>query len=174
MSPTGSYLEIDGRPALRFVREYDHPAERVFTLLTDPDELAHWFPARVTVTSWAPGAAITYSFEEDGDGGDGEVLVHEPPHRVRFSWGGEQLWFEVETRHDGRTRLTFTHVMEERDTAARHAAGWHACLDALDDALDDAVAGTPGAAPGSRTPHWTELYQAYVDAGVPSGAPIPG
>ncbi|GAA4913129.1 uncharacterized protein YndB with AHSA1/START domain [Actinomycetospora succinea] len=170
MSPTGSYLEIDGRPALRFVREYDHPADRVFTLLTDPGELRHWFPATVAPEAWTPGAAIVYSFEADGDGGTGEVLAHEPPHRVGFSWDGEQLWFEVETLRDGRTRLTFTHLMDERDGASRNAAGWDLCLDALDAAL----AGTPGGAPGGRTPAWEELYEAYVAAGVPSGAAIPG
>lgn len=170
MNPTGSYLEIDGRPALRFVREYDHPVERVFTMLTDPAELAHWFPARVAAPSWAPGTTITYSFEADGDGGDGEVLAHEPPHRVGYSWGGEQLWFEVETLRDGRARLTFTHVMEERDAASRNATGWDFCLDALDGAL----AGTPHAQTPGPPSGWETLYQAYVDAGVPSGAAIPG
>ena len=76
MNPTGSYLEIDGRPALRFVREYQHPAERVFVLLTDPDELAYWFPARVATPTWSPGATVTFSFEADGDGGTGIVLTH--------------------------------------------------------------------------------------------------
>ena len=75
MNPTGSYLEIDGRPALRFVREYQHPAERVFVLLTDPDELAHWFPARVATPTWSTGATVTFSFEADGDGGTGTVLA---------------------------------------------------------------------------------------------------
>ena len=171
MNPTGSYLEIDGRPALRFVREYDHPADRVFALLTDPAELAHWFPARVSTTAWTPGAAITYSFGTDGDGGDGEVLAHEPPHRVGFSWDGEHLWFDVETLRDGRTRLTFTHVMGERDAASRNAAGWDFCLDALDGALAGMPRTPPEAGP---PPGWETLYQAYVDAGVPSGAPIPG
>lgn len=170
MSPTGSYLEIDGRPALRFVREYRHPAERVFALLTDPDELAHWFPARVAPSAWTPGATVTYSFSADGDGGTGTVLAHEPPRRVAFSWGGEELWFDVETLRDGRSRLTFTHLLEERDAASRNAAGWDLCLDALGRAVD----GAPGAPPGGRTPAWEDLYRAYLAAGVPSGAPIPG
>ncbi|GAA4802388.1 hypothetical protein GCM10023200_44420 [Actinomycetospora chlora] len=170
MSPTGSYLEIDGRPALRFVRDYGHPAERVFALLTDPAELAHWFPARVATASWDPGATVTYTFETDGDGGTGEVLAHEPPHRVGFSWGGEELWFAVETLQDGRSRLTFTHLMTERDAASRNAAGWDLCLDALGAALD----GSPTRAPGGRTPAWEERYQGYLAAGVPSGAPILG
>lgn len=171
MSPTGTYLEIDGRPALRFVREYGHAAERVFALLTDPDELAHWFPARVAAPAgWAPGAAVTFSFEADGDGGTGAVLAHHPPRRVAFSWGGDELWFDVETLDGGRSRLTFTHLLDERDAAARNAAGWDVCLDAFSAAVD----GSPEAPSGGRTPAWEALYQAYVDAGTPSGAPIPG
>ncbi|PVZ12031.1 SRPBCC family protein [Actinomycetospora cinnamomea] len=170
MSPTGSYLEIDGRPALRFVREYAHPAERVFGLLTDPAELAHWFPATVVAPDWSPGATLTYTFETDGDGGTGTVLAHDPPRRVAFTWEGEELHFEVETLRSGHTRLTFTHLLDERDAAARNAAGWDLCLDAL----DATVEGTPAAPEGGRTPDWEQVYEAYVAAGVPSGAPIPG
>lgn len=170
MNPTGSYLEIDGRPALRFVREYHHPAERVFVLLTDPDELAHWFPARVAAPTWSAGAPVTFSFEADGDGGSGTVLVHEPPRRLAFTWDGEELRFEVETLRDGRSRLTFTHLMDERDAASRNAAGWDVCLEAL----TAAIGGTPGTPPGGRSPEWEALYEGYVAAGVPSGAAIPG
>jgi uncharacterized protein YndB with AHSA1/START domain len=170
VSPTGSYLEIDGRPALRFVREYRHPAVRVFALLTDPDELAHWFPARVAPSSWDAGATVTFSFAADGDGGAGTVLAHDPPRRVAFSWGGDELWFDVEDLAGGRSRLTFTHLLDERDAAARNAAGWDLCLDALARAGD----GTPDAAPAGRTPAWEERYRSYLAAGVPSGAPIPG
>jgi uncharacterized protein YndB with AHSA1/START domain len=166
----GTYLEIDGRPALRFVREYGHPTERVFALLTDPAELTHWFPAAVAPASWAPGAELTFTFEAPGDGGTGTVLAHEPPHRVAFSWAGDELWFALETLADGRTRLTFTHLLDERDAAARNAAGWEVCLDAL----DTAVAGAPDAPSGGRTPGWEAIYEAYVAAGLPSGAPIPG
>ncbi|MDI5906840.1 MULTISPECIES: hypothetical protein [Streptomyces] len=56
-------------------------------------------------------------------------------------------------------------MLSAADTAARNGAGWDACLAALD------------ARAHSRSferPQWKELYQAYVDAGVPSGAPVPG
>ncbi|MDD7964919.1 SRPBCC family protein [Actinomycetospora lemnae] len=170
MTRTGTYLEIDGRPALRFVREYDHAPERVFALLTDPAELVHWFPAGVAPESWEPGATVTYTFETPGDGGTGTVLVHEPPRRVAFSWGGDELWFEVEALDGGRSRLAFTHLIDEKPAAARNAAGWELCLDAL----DAAVAGTPVAPSGGRTPAWEAIYQEFVAAGMPSGAPIPG
>lgn len=171
MNPTGTYLEIDGRPALRFVREYRHPAPRVFALLTEPGELAHWFPAAVALpTGWTPGAPVTFSFEADGDGGTGTVLVHEPPRRIAFSWGGDELRFDVEELRGGHSRLTFTHLLSERDAAARNAAGWDVCLHALTAAVD----GSPAAPAGGRPAGWEELYRAYVDAGTPSGAPIPG
>ena len=89
---------------------------------------------------------------------------------VRRSWGGDELWFDVEELTGGRSRLTFTHLLDERDAAARNAAGWDLCLDALSRAVD----GTPDAAPGGRTPAWEERYRGYLAAGVPSGAPIPG
>lgn len=46
-----------------------------------------------------------------------------------------------------------------------NGAGWEVCLTDLD-----------ARACGERLegPHWKELYQAYVDAGIPSGAPVPG
>ena len=45
--------------------------------------------------------------------------------------------------------LRFTHVLEERDTAARDAAGWHVCLDRLGDRLD-------GGSPEALGPEATE------------------
>lgn len=85
---TGSYLEIDGRPALRFVRDYPHPPERVWEAVTDPTELAAWFPARVAFPGRGTptaGGEVRYSFDEDGDGGAGTVVVHEPPHRLTIT-----------------------------------------------------------------------------------------
>ena len=41
----GTYLEIDDRPAVRFERIYDHPVDRVWQAITDPNEMSHWFPS---------------------------------------------------------------------------------------------------------------------------------
>jgi hypothetical protein len=67
--------------------------------------------------------------------------------------------------------LTFTHVLSDGpDAIARTAAGWHVCLDAFARRLGNpaAAAVTPG-----RTPEWEARYDAYVERGYPSGAPIP-
>jgi uncharacterized protein YndB with AHSA1/START domain len=169
---TGTYLEIDGRPALRFVRDYAHPPQRVWEAVTDPTELVAWFPARVAFPDLgepARGGVVRYSFEEDGDGGTGRVVTHEPPHRLTLTWAADELRLVVEPLDDGGCRLTFTALLGERDTAARTAAGWEVCLEALDAAL----AGDPATPPGGPTPAWRRHYEAHLAAGVPAGAPVP-
>ena len=169
---TGTYLEIDGRPALRFVRDYPHAQQRVWEAVTDPTELVAWFPARVAFPDHgapAEGADVRYSFGEDGDGGTGTVVTHDPPHRFTVTWAHDELRLVLEPRHDGGCRLTFTALLGERDTAARTAAGWEVCLEALDAAL----AGHPSSAPGGPSPQWRRHYDDHVAAGVPAGAPVP-
>ncbi|NMO91040.1 SRPBCC domain-containing protein [Actinomycetospora sp. TBRC 11914] len=169
---TGTYLEIDGRPALRFVRDYPHPPQRVWDAVTDPTELAAWFPARVAFPDAgapAPGAAVRYSFEADGDGGTGRVVTHEPPRRFTVTWATDELRLVLDPLDDGGCRLTFTALLGERDTAARTAAGWEVCLEALDAALG----GRPSIAPTGPTPAWRRHYEDYVGVGVPAGAPVP-
>ncbi|WP_433798941.1 SRPBCC family protein [Actinomycetospora sp. CA-084318] len=168
---TGTYLEIDARPALRFVREYPDPVERVWAAVSDPTELTAWFPARVsfpdagTPTS---GGTVAFTFAEEGDGGSGTVLVCDPPSSLVFTWEGDELRFEVSPLRTG-SRLTFTTILADRDTAARSAAGWEVCLEALDVAL----AGRTPEAPGGPTPAWRRHFDDYVAAGVPAGAPVP-
>jgi hypothetical protein len=96
----------------------------------------------------------------------------DPPRRFAFSWGDEELRFELEPSAGGEgCVLRFTHILSERDRAARDAAGWHACLDELEKRL----AGTPATAPGtSPTEEWREHYEEYTRRGMPTGAPIPG
>lgn len=52
----GTFETIDGRPALRFERDLAHPVDAVWRAVTDPVELAHWFPTHVTVDLRIGGA----------------------------------------------------------------------------------------------------------------------
>jgi hypothetical protein len=63
---------------------------------------------------------------------DGEVVELDPPHRFALLWGVDLLRFELAPDGDG-TRLTMLHVINEEgeDAAAKVAAGWHLCLDAM-------------------------------------------
>ncbi|MFI0508783.1 SRPBCC family protein [Streptomyces sp. WSLK1-5] len=162
---TGTYLTLDdGRPAVRFSRTYDHPVARVWRFVTDADELAHWFPSRAEI-DLRPGGAVKFSGDPHMEDSTGRVIAVDEPRHLSFEWGGDELRFDLEALDENRTRLTLTNVLQAADTAARNGAGWEVCLAALD-------AHARGERPGR--PPWEGLYRAYVDAGLPSGAPVPG
>jgi uncharacterized protein YndB with AHSA1/START domain len=162
----GSFRTIDGRPALVFERRLAHPTDVVWRAVTDPAELSHWFPAELSFD----GDTITFTFP-DGQAppSHGRVLERDQPQLFAFSWGDDVLTFELDDDGDG-CLLRFTHVLAERDTASRNAAGWHVCLDRLAERLGGADAPAPT---GEPTDEWRAHYDAYVERGVPSGAPIP-
>jgi uncharacterized protein YndB with AHSA1/START domain len=170
MTAHGSYTTVDGRPAVRFERRLAHPQGAVWRTVTDPAELKHWFPCEVEA-DLRVGGPMRFAFSPH-HAVDGEVLELDEPHRFAFRWGVDVLRFELAP--DGEhTRLTMLHVLHEEgeDAAARTAAGWHVCLDAMERRLagGDGVPET-----GRPTPEWQARYDEYVARGVPSGAAIPG
>ncbi|MEV7074096.1 SRPBCC family protein [Streptomyces sp. NPDC091972] len=162
---TGTYLTLDdGRPAVRFSRTYDHPVARVWQFVTDADELAHWFPSRAEI-ELRPGGTVKFSGDPHMEDSTGRVVAVDEPRHLSFEWGGDELRFDLEALDEKRTRFTLTNVLGAADTAARNGAGWEVCLAAL----DARARGENG-----DRPRWEELYRAYIDAGLPAGAPVPG
>jgi uncharacterized protein YndB with AHSA1/START domain len=180
-APHDGTLVIDGdRATLRFERWYPHPVDRVWRAISDPDEMATWFPSNVegerrvgsdlVFDDGAQRAAADEAGEPtraDGPMFRGRVVVHDPPHVFSFTWGGELLRFELSPDGDG-TRLLFTQVLSHPSVAARNGAGWDACLRELDRLLD---------APTAPERDWTDVYADYVrrigpPTGVPSGGAV--
>lgn len=95
----------------------------------------------------------------------GVVVAYEPPRRLAFTWGPDEIHFELNAIDDGHCRLALINVLGDRSAASRNAAGWSLCLDALQSGLD---------ATSVDGPAWRDYYDAYLAAGVPSGAPFPG
>ena len=170
MAMHGTFETIDDRPALTFERRLAHPVERVWRAVTDPAELAHWFPSAVS-GELAAGGRLTFSFaDEDVPTLEGEVVDFEPPRRFAFTWGDDVLRIELEAAGEGCV-LRFTCLFDDTERASRDAAGWHVCLDRLEGHLG----GTPTQAPDDgATPEWRELYEDYQRRGLPAGAPVPG
>jgi uncharacterized protein YndB with AHSA1/START domain len=171
----GTYETIDQRPALRFERRIHHPVQAVWEAITEPAELGQWFPCEVEV-DLRVGGPMKFTFPEMSlpDAAStllGEVTELDPPTRFAFMWGEDHLHFALEPADDGASCiLRFTVELDARDKAARDAAGWHVCLDALERRLagaeQDPSTGTSGP--------WREIYEEYQRRGVPAGAPIPG
>jgi len=168
-SDLGTYIEHEGRPAVRFVRTYPHSAERVWRAVTDPAELVRWFPSAVEYEPRV-GAPVRFSGDPYMENVTGQVLAWEPPRRFGFTWGEDEVHLTVEAVDDGSSRLVLVNVLADRTTAARNGGGWYVCLAELTKALDGVPSGGPHS---SDTLPWEPVYRAHVDAGLPSGAEIP-
>ncbi|MFD9894536.1 SRPBCC family protein [Amycolatopsis sp. NPDC059027] len=159
MSGSTQLETVDERPVLRFVRRLAHSPEKVWHTITDPAELAHWFPAAVS-GDLRPGGVITFTFEGQDESTDGEVLTVDPPREFAFSWNSDVLRWVLTPDGDG-CLLEFTHTFGRGESAiarlaaGRNAAGWDTCLDALDARL---IGATP-----EQPANWHDRMAAYVE-----------
>jgi uncharacterized protein YndB with AHSA1/START domain len=160
----GLLEEAGGRWRLRFTRTLRYPPEVVWRALTEPDDLAAWFPTTVEGER-AAGAPLRFSFPKgEAEPFDGEMLVYDPPSVLEFRWGPDTLRFEVRPVPGG-SRLTLLDTFEEQGKAARDAAGWHVCLDALDAHLAD-----PATTPEPSA--WKPLNDAYTERFGPEASSV--
>lgn len=161
----GTLERRDGRAVLHFTRPLRHRPEQVWQALTDPVELAAWFPTTIE-GELAPGAALRFVLRElEAPAFSGEAITVDPPSLLVFQWGDELLRFELEPDGEG-TLLHFSAAFYELGKAARDGGGWHDCLDRLGDALDGTT--TPGTA-GDR---WRKVRDAYRERFGPDASTI--
>ena len=136
---TGTLESADNGYRLRFERRLDHSPERVWRAITEPEELAHWFP---------PGEEL-------------QVTESEPPRLLAGTWYGDELRFELRPEGDA-CMLVFTHTFAEREKAARDAAGW----DRVFVRFDALLRGEPMSEKESLE-GWSEVHERYAaDLGV--------
>jgi uncharacterized protein YndB with AHSA1/START domain len=149
----------EGRTALRFERSLSHPPEKVWEALTDPGEMAAWHPSPPATFPLEVGATI--DFEDTLIEAEGVVTELDPPRVLAYTWGGDELRWELEPR-DGGCTLILTHTFDDHYKAARDAAGWHLCLDALTASLD-AGPGTGREDAMKEAGDWRELNSVYEE-----------
>ncbi|MCQ4084476.1 SRPBCC family protein [Streptomyces sp. RB6PN25] len=161
-APVEATVHAEGtRPVIRFERVLSRPPQAVWRAITDREELKAWFPCDVIPEAWRPGAKITFPFRDnEGPTLTGTVLDVDEPRLLSYTWGEETLRFELTPEPDGGTRLVFTDELD-RKFAARNAAGWQICLDAL-------TGGT------SAADAWKGFFDRYVAAFEPALGPQVG
>ncbi len=114
------------RWAVRLVRRYPHPVERVWRAVTEPEHLAVWFPSTVEIEPVA-GSEVRFGPASDGDPGlTGTVTDCDPPHLIAFTWDTDHIRFELSATDDG-TELVLLHTFADRAGAASFATGWGEC-----------------------------------------------
>ncbi|GAA2294860.1 SRPBCC family protein [Streptomyces violaceusniger] len=143
-----------GRSALRLERRLAHPPEKVWRALTEPAQLVHWFPSEVQV-ELAVGGRMGFVFPgREAPDMDGVVTELDPPHVFAFTWGEDELRWELRPEGEGCV-LTLTHTFGDRFGAASFASGWHACITGLAALLGDEEVVHDDIA---------ELHERYVEA----------
>ena len=165
----GRLERVDGGQwRLRFTRHLAHPVEKVWQHVTEPEHLRHWFPAAI-IGEFVVGGSLRFEFEPGVDAGHtGTVLAVESMKVLEFSWTDGELVdilrIELEPAGDDGCVLTFLNTLSEQGYAARTAAGWQVCLDALAAGLDDR--------PGPADDAWREVYAGYVAEFGPEAATV--
>jgi uncharacterized protein YndB with AHSA1/START domain len=153
----------EGRWRLRFTRELRQPPETVWRALTEPEELAHWFPTTIEGERTA-GAPLRFAHRNaDLPAFEGEMLAFEPPSLMELRWGEDVLRLELRP-HAGGTLLVLLDTLDQRGKGARDAAGWHVCLERLAARLHGDDAAPPGA--------WRDLQARYAERFGPEAATI--
>jgi uncharacterized protein YndB with AHSA1/START domain len=155
----------DGNWQLRFTRTLRHPQEKVWRAITEPEQLSQWFPTTIEGER-APGAPLRFSFPAgQAPPMDGEMLEFEPEDVMELRWGPDVIRIELRQVAEG-TELTLIDTLEEHGKAARDAAGWHVCLDALEADLAGASNGR------EQMSTWNEVHPHYVGSFGPEAATI--
>lgn len=126
--------------ALVFTRELAHPAERVWEVLTRPDERAAWFFAGTL--ELAVGGVVDLT--DSAHGITGTVTAVEAGRLLEFTWSSKDaprstVRFELEDGIDS-CRLTFTHEIDETCNPENLMTGWHSIFEDLPYALADKAA----------------------------------
>jgi uncharacterized protein YndB with AHSA1/START domain len=127
-------VALEDGPKLRLERRFNHSPERVWRAITDPEERGNWFPESEL-----------------------EIVETEPPRLLVGRWYGETLRFELQPDGEGCV-LVFTHDFEDRETAARTAAGWDRCFVRFQALLEGRPLSEKGSLEG-----WLEVHDDYAE-----------
>jgi predicted 3-demethylubiquinone-9 3-methyltransferase (glyoxalase superfamily)/uncharacterized protein YndB with AHSA1/START domain len=166
----------EGRTVLRFERVLHHSPERVWSALTEVDDLRQWHPSPFELERRA-GGVVAFEPPAGVAFGPGVVRRYDPPRVLAHSWGEDELRWELEPCQEG-TRLVLTHTFEDRLKAARDAAGWELCFRGLVASLAAPPGrGSADAPTGARAisdAGWDELNTVYQERfGIAPGLATP-
>jgi uncharacterized protein YndB with AHSA1/START domain len=158
----GAQVRKDGEQwTLILVRELRHPPAMVWQALTDPAHLSEWAPFDADRNLAAVGP-VTLSLVSGPKPQvfESSVSRAERPRLLEYSWGGNDLRWELEPMGRG-TRLTLWHNIDHR-FIAWGAAGWHICFDVLDRLLAGEPIGRMVGGDAVKFGGWQRLNAEYA------------
>src|SRR5262245_822006 len=86
----------DDRWTLVFVRDLRHPPEKVWSALTEPDQLRQWAPFGADRALDSAGSATITMIDSDTQVDlPATVQRVDPPRRLEYTWGTDVLRWEL-------------------------------------------------------------------------------
>jgi uncharacterized protein YndB with AHSA1/START domain len=143
-------------------RDLRHAPPKVWRALTDPEHLREWAPFDSDRSLETPGATkLTTVGAPKPQVNEGQVKLADAPKVLEFSWGDQDLRWELQPLANGGTHLTLSHHVDRR-YIAMSAAGWHVCLDVLDRFLADEPTGRIVGPDTLKLDGWQQLHAEYA------------
>ena len=160
---TGAEIRKDGEKwTLVLVRDLLHPPAKVWKALTDPEHLREGAPFDSDQNLGAVGTAkLTTVGAPTPHVTETQVKRADAPKVLEFSWGGQDIRWELEPLGSGGTRLTLWHNIDRR-FISMGAAGWHVCLDVLDRFLAGQPMGRIVGPDAMKVDGWQRLHAEYA------------
>ncbi|KFE64424.1 SRPBCC family protein [Hyalangium minutum] len=173
----GAKVQKEGEKwTLVLVRDLRHPPAKVWEAITDPEHLREWAPFDSDRSLGAVGTArLSTVGAPTPMVSETQVKRADAPKLLEYSWGGQDIRWELEPLAGQGTRLTLWHNIDRR-FIAMGAAGWHICLDVLDGLLAGEPIGRLVAADALKFDGWQRLHAEYAQQfGVetPGFPPLP-
>jgi uncharacterized protein YndB with AHSA1/START domain len=131
----GTIEQVGQFYVLRFERYLNHPVERVWSAITDPEQLPQWLAAAEIEP--ASGGKYVLHFDNTKETLFGRVIEYEPPRLFEHTFGedanGVVRW---ELTPDGDAcLLKLSHTVYATEEMANFLSGWHTHLELLEDVL---------------------------------------
>ena len=158
----GARVQKEGEKwTLVLARELHHPPALVWQALTDPAQLSEWAPFDADRNLAAVGPVrLSTVGTPTPQVSESTVTRAEAPRLLEYSWGGNELLWELEPHGTG-TRLTLWHHID-RGYISWGAAGWHICFDVLDRLLAGDPIGRIVGADALQFGGWQRLNSEYA------------
>ena len=152
----------DGKVVIRFERRYDHPIERVWAALTQPDQMIGWWGKGTVDLREGGEFKVVWLNEHEGERAsmNARITALDPPRllETKGDMHGNLRW-ELEPDGDG-TRLRFSSTLDlPEDQRTSVIAGWHTHLDALDAVLSGGSVDLV-----NIETLWEPIHERYVEA----------
>jgi uncharacterized protein YndB with AHSA1/START domain len=137
----------------RFERRLKHSVEKVWSSLTENEELSKWF-SELRIDDLREGGIIKFDMQ-DGSFEEMTILELKINSVLEYTWGEDIVRFELYPEAGGCRLVLIEKIKTITNHTPKDLAGWHVCLDVINALLD-------GRTIEFREEEWKNWYEEYV------------